>query len=135
MPAPSNPELIEQMRAQLRQIQERRARNELLLAKLGQAGASTISPDGTVTVLTGPGGAVTEVRLADQAMRLDAATLGRTITATIRNAAAAAAPQTQNQPVAPVPTVPTPPPAPRPVRTKRPDDPYDEEPIATVFDA
>ena len=113
----SNPELIEEMRWQLRKIEERKADNARLLAQ----SATLTSPDGTVTVVTA-GGLVQEVRLSQDAMRSDAATLSATITATLRGVAAAPS---------------RPPEAPQPVRVPRrrpapPDD--DDEPLDTVFD-
>ncbi|MEA5359404.1 YbaB/EbfC family nucleoid-associated protein [Amycolatopsis sp., V23-08] len=77
----SNPQLIEELRWQLKQIEERRAENQRLL--------SGTSPDRVVTVVAGPGGGVREVRLAPEAMRLDAAALGRAITTAIREATGA----------------------------------------------
>ncbi|WP_328447487.1 YbaB/EbfC family nucleoid-associated protein [Amycolatopsis sp. NBC_00438] len=77
----SNPQLIEELRWQLKQIEERKAENQRLL--------SGTSPDRVVTVVAGPGGVVSEVRLAPEAMRFDAVTLGQAITAAIREAASA----------------------------------------------
>lgn len=109
----SNPELIEEMRWQLRKIEERKADNARLLAQ----SATLTSPDGTVTVVTA-GGLVQEVRLSQDAMRSDAATLSATITATLRGVA--------------------PTPAPQPIRVpprRRPTPAEDDdEPLATVFD-
>ena len=84
-----NAQLIEEMRWQLKQIENRKAENQRLLAGIA------VSPDRPVTVVAGPGGRVSEVRLAPEAMRLDAETLGRTITAAIQEAATgrAAAPR------------------------------------------
>ncbi|SEF28971.1 hypothetical protein SAMN05421837_104441 [Amycolatopsis pretoriensis] len=79
-----NAQLIEEMRWQLKRIEDRRAENQRLLTEIDE---ST-----TVTVLTGPGGVVSEVRLAPEAMRLDAGTLGRAITAAIRQAGRRTAP-------------------------------------------
>ncbi len=75
----NNEQLIEEMRWQLKQIEDRKAENQRLLA----ASEHTTR---LVTVVAGPGGIVSEVRLAPEAMRLDAGTLGRTITAAIREA-------------------------------------------------
>ncbi|WP_372671679.1 YbaB/EbfC family DNA-binding protein [Amycolatopsis kentuckyensis] len=75
-----NAQLIEEMRWQLKQIEDRRAENQRLIA----ASEHTTR---MVTVLAGPDGRASEVRLAPEAMRLDADTLGRTITAAIREAA------------------------------------------------
>ncbi len=100
-----NAQLIEEMRWQLKQIEDRKAENQRLLA--GSENTTRV-----VTVLTGPSGSVSEVRLAPGAMRLDAETLGRTITAAIREAAT-------GRPASP---------ARRPVPADE-DEPYD-----TVFD-
>ncbi len=73
-----NAQLIEEMRWQLRQIENRKADNQRLL--------SAVAPERCVTVVAGPDGVVSEVRLAPEAMRLDAATLSQAITAAIRGA-------------------------------------------------
>jgi len=112
----SNPELIEEMRWQLRKIEERKADNARMMAQP----ATLTSPDGTVTVVTA-GGLVQEVRLTPDAMRSDAATLGATITVTIRAVAAPARPAEAPQPI----RVPRRRPAPA-------ED--DDEPLTTVFD-
>ncbi|MEQ0559164.1 YbaB/EbfC family DNA-binding protein [Amycolatopsis sp. NEAU-NG30] len=115
-----NAQLIEELRWQLKQIEDRKAENQRLLASGNHT--TVVSPDRSVTVLAGPGGLVSEVRLAPEAMRFDAATLGRTITAAVREAAAAGG---QVTPAAPQP------PAPQRRRHIPADDdvPYD-----TVFD-
>ncbi|MEV7093740.1 YbaB/EbfC family nucleoid-associated protein [Amycolatopsis sp. NPDC051045] len=122
----NNAQLIEEMRWQLKQIEDRKAENQRLLAGIAGSGHTTVvSPDRSVTVLAGPGGVVSEVRLAPEAMRLDAVTLGRTITAAIREAVAAGA----------KPSVRQPPPrqaAPPPPRRQAPAD--DDGPYDTVFD-
>ncbi|MET8994627.1 YbaB/EbfC family nucleoid-associated protein [Amycolatopsis sp. NPDC004169] len=105
-------QLIEEMRWQLRQIEDRKAENRRLLAGSGQT--TVVSPDRTVTVLAGPDGVVNEVRLAPEALRSDADTLSRAITAAIREAAG-------GKPGAP--------PAAEPHPPVDDDDPYD-----TVFD-
>lgn len=105
----SNPQLIEELRWQLKQIEERKAENQRLLTGIAAGG----SPDRVVTVVAGPGGVVSEVRLAPEAMRLDAVALGRAITAAIREAAGV-----RQQP--------------QPRRRQTPGD--DDEPYDTVFD-
>ncbi|MEV4142901.1 YbaB/EbfC family nucleoid-associated protein [Amycolatopsis sp. NPDC049691] len=84
----NNAQLIEEMRWQLKQIEDRRAENQRLIAACEHSTRM-------VTVLAGPGGRVSEVRLAPEAMRLDAGTLSRIITAAIQEAATgrAAAPR------------------------------------------
>ncbi|MGW5716170.1 YbaB/EbfC family nucleoid-associated protein [Amycolatopsis sp. NPDC003865] len=89
----NNAQLIEEMRWQLKQIEERKAENQRLL---------TASEHTTrvVTVVAGPGGVVSEVRLAPEAMQLDADTLSRTVTAAIREAVTGrAATPTRRKPV------------------------------------
>ncbi|MBE8520575.1 YbaB/EbfC family nucleoid-associated protein [Amycolatopsis sp. H6(2020)] len=111
-------QLIEEMRWQLRQIEDRKAENRRLLAGIaGSDHTTVVSPDRSVTVLAGPGGVVSEVRLAPEAMRLDAATLSSTITAAVREAVAGGEKPRASQP-----------PPRRPVPADD-DDPYD-----TVFD-
>ncbi|QWF81700.1 YbaB/EbfC family nucleoid-associated protein [Amycolatopsis sp. CA-230715] len=122
----SNPELIEELRAQLRTIGARKEENARRLSTM--VSGSATSPDGAVTVLTAADGAIAEVRLAEHAMRYDAATLSRAITATIQAAAASA------RPAAPPPP-PQPALAPRPVRRRAqhtPED-YDDGEVA-IFD-
>ncbi|KDN23917.1 hypothetical protein DV20_02335 [Amycolatopsis rifamycinica] len=123
----NNAQLIEEMRWQLRQIEDRKAENQRLLADIaGRDHATVTSPDRSVTVLAGPGGVVSEVRLAPEAMRFDAGTLSRTITAAIREAVASGAPLRQ-------PPRPAPPQAqPQPPRKQAPAD--DDDPYDTVFD-
>lgn len=75
----NNEQLIEEMRWQLKQIEDRKAENQRLVA-------ASEHTSRMVTILAGPSGIVSEVRLAPEAMRLDADTLGRTITAAIREA-------------------------------------------------
>lgn len=129
-----NARLIEEMRWQLKQIEDRKAENQRLLAGIAGSNHTTVvSPDRSVTVLAGPGGVVSEVRLAPEAMRFDAVTLSRTITAAIREAVSAGArlglqPQPQQrQPPRPAPQA-----QPQPQRRRVPVD--DDEPYDTVFD-
>jgi hypothetical protein len=128
----NNAQLIEEMRWQLKQIEDRKAENQRLLAGIAGSNHTTVvSPDRSVTVLAGPGGVVSEVRLAPEAMRFDAVTLSRTITAAIREAVAAGgrlAAQPQPQP-----PVPQPQRAPA-VQQRRQTPADDDEPYDTVFD-
>lgn len=114
----SNPRLIEEMRWQLRKIEERKAENARALAGLAASGgmAEVTSTDETVTVTVGPGGVIGEVRLTDKAMGSSASALSAVITATIRKALSPA-PEPE-------------PPARRPAPAERDHD----EPIETVFD-
>jgi DNA-binding protein YbaB len=131
----TNPQSIEEMRWQLKRIDDRKADNQRILAGIaGSDHTTVVSPDQSVTVLAGPGGVVSEVRLAPEAMRLDAVTLSRTITAAIREAVAAGGPSAK------APPSPSPQqlrPAPQPHRAPAPQrkpSPVDEEPYDTVFD-
>ncbi|ADJ50639.1 hypothetical protein AMES_8812 [Amycolatopsis mediterranei S699] len=118
-----NAQLIEEMRWQLKQIEDRKAENQRLLAGIAGSGHTTVvSPDRSVTVLAGPDGVVSEVRLAPEAMRFDAVTLSRTITAAVREAVAAGVKPSAQPPRQ---AAPRRPPQPAPAD----DDPYD-----TVFD-
>jgi DNA-binding protein YbaB len=126
----NNAQLIEELRWQLRQIEDRKAENQRLLAGIaGSDHTTVVSPDRSVTVLAGPGGVVSEVRLAPEAMRFDAVTLSRTITAAVREAVAAGKGAAPVPPAAPSPAQrQAPPPPPR-----RPA-PADDDPYDTVFD-
>ncbi|MFG1640810.1 YbaB/EbfC family DNA-binding protein [Amycolatopsis sp. NPDC049252] len=126
----NNPQLIEEMRWQLKQLEDRKAENQRLLAGIAGSGHTTVvSPDRSVTVLAGPGGVVSEVRLAAEAMRYDAVSLSRIITAAVREAVAAggllASPE--QQPQAPQARQPQR----QPQRREVPDD---DETYDTVFD-
>ncbi len=121
----NNAQLIEELRWQLRQIEDRKAENQRLLAGIaGSDHTTVVSPDRSVTVLAGPGGVVSEVRLAPEAMRFDAVSLSRTITAAVREAVAAGK---GAAPAAPSAAQRQAPPPRRPAPAD--DDPYD-----TVFD-
>ncbi|RSM43412.1 hypothetical protein DMA12_19375 [Amycolatopsis balhimycina DSM 5908] len=123
-----NARLIEEMRWQLKQIEDRKAENQRLLAGIAGSNHTTVvSPDRSVTVLAGPGGIVSEVRLAPEALRFDAVTLSRTITAAIREAVAAGRPPVQPQPPRPVPQAQAQP-------RRRPVPVDDDTPYDTVFD-
>jgi len=126
----NNAQLIEEMRWQLKRIEDRKAENQRLLAGIaGSDHTTVVSPDRSVTVLAGPGGVVSEVRLAPEALRFDAVTLSRTITAAIREAVSA------GRGAAPVPAAgpaPAPRQAPPPRRPAPADD--DDPSYDTVFD-
>ncbi|VVJ23029.1 Uncharacterised protein [Amycolatopsis camponoti] len=116
----NNAQLIEEMRWQLKRIDDRKADNQRILAGIaGSEHTTVVSPDRVVTVLAGPGGVVSEVRLAPEAMRFDAVTLSRAITAAVREAVAATGQLAEPRP-----------PKPRP----KPGPADDDEPYDTVFD-
>jgi YbaB/EbfC DNA-binding family protein len=62
-----------------------------LRAELGELTASVTSRDDTVTVVAGPGGAITRISLSSMAMRQSSAELEATLMATLRQAVAEAA--------------------------------------------
>lgn len=85
--------VIDELRAQLTVLRDRKAENDELLGKITTAraeldalAATATSPDATVTVVAGPGGIVRSVRFTEAALHTDAATLSATVTATIRDA-------------------------------------------------
>jgi DNA-binding protein YbaB len=124
-----NTQLIEEMRRQLKQIEDRKAENQRLLAGIaGSDHTTVVSPDRSVTVLAGPGGVVSEVRFAPEALRSDAVALSRTITAAIREAVAA------GRGAAPVPPAGPPPPQRPAPPPRRPAPADDDDPYDTVFD-
>lgn len=135
----NNDQLIEEMRWQLKQIEDRKAENQRLLAGIAGSNHTTVtSPDRSVTVLAGPGGVVSEVRLAPEAMRFDAVTLSRTITAAIREAVAAggrlgAPPAGAPRLAVPARQEPQPQHVPAP-QQRRPAPVDDDDPYDTVFD-
>ncbi|SED80542.1 hypothetical protein SAMN04489727_9493 [Amycolatopsis tolypomycina] len=139
----NNDQLIEEMRWQLKQIEDRKAENQRLLAGIAGSGHTTVvSPDRVVTVLAGPGGVVSEVRLAPEAMRFDAGTLSRTITAAIREAVAAGGRLGVPQPAGQAPPLAghapqplrVPPPQQQQQQQRRPAPVDDDDPYDTVFD-
>ncbi|MFD9894588.1 YbaB/EbfC family nucleoid-associated protein [Amycolatopsis sp. NPDC059027] len=97
----SNPELIEEMRWQLRRITEQRAKNDRLLTELSRTTGQVSSPDGAVTVLTRPDGEVIEVKLTPEAMKQDAEVLGHLITTVLRGARTATKPAEAGEQIAP----------------------------------
>lgn len=129
----SNPQLIEEMRWQLRKIEERKAENARVLAGIAASGGLTTvtSTDRTVTVTVAPGGVIGEVRLADEAMRSTAAALSAVITSTIRDALSSGA---GKPPAEAAHTSPTPAPVRQPQHRPAPAGRDHDEPMDTVFD-
>jgi DNA-binding protein YbaB len=114
----NNPRLVDEMRWQLKQIEDRKAENHRLLAGIAGSGHTTVvSPDRSVTVLAGAGGVVSEVRLAPEALRFDAGTLSRMITAAVGEAVSAGGRLADRPPAVP---------------RRAPAD--EDEPYDTVFD-
>jgi len=130
----NNAQLIEELRWQLKQIEDRKAENQRLLAGIaGSDHTTVVSPDRSVTVLAGPGGVVSEVRLAPEALRFDAVALSRTITAAIREAVAAGRGAAPVPPAGPSPASRQAPPRQAPPQ-RRPAPADDDPSYDTVFD-
>lgn len=130
----NNAQLIEELRWQLKQIEDRKAENQRLLAGIaGSDHTTVVSPDRSVTVLAGPGGVVSEVRLAPEALRFDAVALSRTITAAIREAVAAGRGAAPVPPAGPSPAPRQAPPRQAPPQ-RRPAPADDDPSYDTVFD-
>ncbi|MDT8915286.1 YbaB/EbfC family nucleoid-associated protein [Amycolatopsis sp. PS_44_ISF1] len=86
-------QLITQFRAfqeKTRQAETRWAGVGDLQEQIARVRTSVTAPDGTVTVVAGAGGTVTDVQLSPEALRLDPARLSATIMGTLREAVAGA---------------------------------------------
>ncbi|PXY31251.1 YbaB/EbfC family nucleoid-associated protein [Prauserella muralis] len=84
---------FERFQAKVRQAEARFAGVGDMQERIAQVEHSVTSQDGTVTVVAGAGGTVTDVRLTPAAMRLDPARLSATIMSTLRQAVAGAVQQ------------------------------------------
>jgi DNA-binding protein YbaB len=82
---------FERFQAGLENVDERFERLAGLQGELESLRVSAVSPDHAVTVSAGPGGAVTDVRVTEAAMRLTPEQLSATIMTTLRTAVADAA--------------------------------------------
>ncbi len=82
---------FEEFQAGLRNVDDRFERLAGLQDELASLEVSAASPDHAVTVVAGPGGAVTDVRVTEAAMRLTPEQLSATIMSTLRAAVADAA--------------------------------------------
>ncbi len=84
---------FETFQAKVRQAEARFAEVGDMQERVAQVSTSVTSPDGTVTVVAGAGGTVTDLRLTAGAMHLEAGQLAQRIMATLRQAVAGAAQQ------------------------------------------
>ena len=82
---------FEAFQAQIKNVDDRFEQLAGMRGELESLQVSATSPDRAVTVVAGPGGAVLDVRLTDDALRLGTQQLGATIMATLRDAVAGAA--------------------------------------------
>ncbi|MFD8494960.1 YbaB/EbfC family nucleoid-associated protein [Amycolatopsis sp. NPDC059657] len=81
---------FEGFQAKVRQAEARFAGVGDMQERIAQVEASVTSPDGTVTVIAGAGGTVTDIRLVAGATRLEPGQLSAVIMSTLRQAVAAA---------------------------------------------
>jgi DNA-binding protein YbaB len=84
---------FENFRAKVRQAEARFAGVGDMQERVARVESTATSPDGTVTVVAGAGGTVTDLRLTAGATRVEAGQLAATIMATIRRAVAGAVQQ------------------------------------------
>ncbi|GAA4550272.1 YbaB/EbfC family nucleoid-associated protein [Amycolatopsis samaneae] len=84
---------FESFQAKVRQAEARFAGVEDMQERITQVQSTATSPDGTVTVVAGAGGTVTDLRLTAGATRVEAGQLASTIMATLRRAVAGAVQQ------------------------------------------
>lgn len=82
---------FEAFQAQIKNVDDRFEQLAGMRGELESLQVSATSPDRSVTVVAGPGGAVLDVRLTDDALRLGAQQLGASIMSTLRDAVAGAA--------------------------------------------
>lgn len=82
---------FEEFQAGIKNVDDRFARLAGMQDELAALQVSAVSPDHAVTVVAGPGAAVTDVRVTEAAMRLTPEQLSSTIMTTLRAAVADAA--------------------------------------------
>ncbi|GAB3137211.1 hypothetical protein GCM10027258_12370 [Amycolatopsis stemonae] len=82
---------FERFRSTIRHVDDRFAGLGAMQQELTELRASATSPDGGVTVVTGPGGAVLDVKVTDAALAKGAQALSVTLLATLREAVGEAA--------------------------------------------
>jgi DNA-binding protein YbaB len=82
---------FEQFQAQIKNMDDRFEHLAGMQGELENLEVRATSPDQSITVVAGPGGSVTDIRLTDDALRLGAEQLGVELMATLREAVADAA--------------------------------------------
>ncbi|QWF79682.1 YbaB/EbfC family nucleoid-associated protein [Amycolatopsis sp. CA-230715] len=82
---------FEKVQAKVKQAETRFSNVEQMQTELTALESRAASPDGSVTVVAGPGGAVKDIRLTAEALRQEPGTLSATIMTTLRQAVADAA--------------------------------------------
>jgi len=84
---------FEQFQAQIKNMDDRFEHLAGMQGELANLEVRATNADQSVTVVAGPGGSVTDIRLTDDALRLGAEQLGAELMATVREAVADAARQ------------------------------------------
>ncbi|WP_236789207.1 YbaB/EbfC family nucleoid-associated protein [Amycolatopsis sp. GM8] len=84
---------FENFQAKVRQAEASFAGVDDMQERIAQVQSTATAPDGTVTVVAGAGGTVTDIRLAPGAVRLGSDQLAATIMRTLRQAVAGAVQQ------------------------------------------
>jgi DNA-binding protein YbaB len=84
---------FENFQAKVRQAEARFSGVGDMQERVARVETTVTSPDGTVTVVAGAGGTVTDLRLTAGALRVDAGQLSATIMSTLRRAVAGAVEQ------------------------------------------
>ena len=84
---------FEQFQAQIKNMDDRFEHLAGMRSELENLEVTVTSPDHAVTVVTGPGGAVLDVRFTEDALRLGPEQLGAVVMSTLREAVADAARQ------------------------------------------
>jgi DNA-binding protein YbaB len=84
---------FEQFQAQIKNMDDRFEQLAGMQGELASLEVTATSPDHAVTVVAGPGGAVRDIRLTEEALELGAERLGSVLMQTLQNAVADAARQ------------------------------------------
>ncbi len=84
---------FEQFQAQIQNLDDRFSHLADMRDELATLEVTTTSPDHSITVVAGPGGAVRDIRFTEEALRLGAEQLSDLVMATLRDAVADAARQ------------------------------------------
>ncbi|HVV14308.1 YbaB/EbfC family nucleoid-associated protein [Amycolatopsis sp.] len=82
---------FEQFQTKLRHVDEQLSDVDGMRQEISELEATATSPDGGVTVVAGPGGAIRDIRFAESALRQSAQTLSASVMSTLQRAVADAA--------------------------------------------
>jgi DNA-binding protein YbaB len=84
---------FEQFQAQIKNMDDRFEHLAGMRSELAALEVTAHSPDQAITVVAGPGGSITDIRITEDALRLGAERLSSELMATVRDAVADAARQ------------------------------------------